>query len=355
MQTSSQRVLIGMCVLLFTCLVAVGVYVSAGWSVLDAVYMVVITVYGVGYGETRPLTEPWLRVFTICLVVAGCSSAVYVIGGFVQMLAEGEINRILGARRMTQGIEKLNGHTIVCGFGRVGQILVRELLAAQHAFVIVDTDAVRLREAEAQGCLVLVGDAREESVLIAAGVKRAKVLASVLPDDTANVFITLSARELNSDMQIVARGESPSTEKKLIRSGANQVVLPAAIGATRIAHLITRPSAETLLKEALGSTQLHQELNEIGLDLTEIPIAPGSALQGRTLKEVEISGQSGFVIVAIKGGDGKILRHPGMDVMLQGGDTIILVGHREALPDLAVRAKPQSFRSYRGARVEGST
>lgn len=120
-----RRIFVGAVFFGLTCLIAVGGYMVAGWSLLDAIYMVVITVFGVGYGETKPLTSPGLKVFTMTVIVAGCSSGIYTVGGFVQMLAEGEINRVLGTRRMSKGIERLVGHAIICGYGRVGRMLTR--------------------------------------------------------------------------------------------------------------------------------------------------------------------------------------------------------------------------------------
>eukprot|EP00456_Euglypha_rotunda_P058384 TRINITY_DN484_c0_g1_i1.p1 TRINITY_DN484_c0_g1~~TRINITY_DN484_c0_g1_i1.p1 ORF type:complete len:332 (+),score=95.27 TRINITY_DN484_c0_g1_i1:1040-2035(+) len=310
MQTSLQRIITGMVLVALTCVIAIGVYWAAGWDLIDAIYMVVITIFGVGYGEVRPLTDPRLKIFTMVLVIAGCSSGAYVIGGFVQMVAEGEINRFLGARKMTNGIDRLKDHTIVCGYGRVGQIIARELFELGHQFVIVDTNADRLREAEEKGFLVLIGDATEESVLTLAGIMRARVLASVLPDDTMNVFITLTARELNSSLEIIARGESPSTERKLLRSGATKVVMLAAIGAAKITQLITRPSAESLLRDVVGASHLNDELQSIGLQIAEAKIDIGSSLDGQTLQSVEMTGTAGVVIVAIKKPDGSIVRHP---------------------------------------------
>lgn len=351
MQTSIQRIVTGMVLILVTCAVSITVYWSAGWDLLDAFYMVVITIFGVGYGEVRPLNDPRLKIFTILLVIAGCSSGAYVIGGFVQMVAEGEINRFLGARRMTHGIDLLKNHTIVCGYGRVGQILARELFEAACQFVIVDPNAERLRQAEALGYLVLIGDATDEQTLTLAGVERARVLATVLPDDTMNVFITLTARELNSNLEIIARGESPSTERKLLRSGANKVVLLAAIGAAKISQLITQPSAESLLRDAVGSAHLNDELQSIGLQIAETRIDAGSPLQGQNLRSVEFSGNSGVVIVAIKKPYGVILRHPAPDYILSADDVIILLGHYDNLPQLTLKSKSTGTRIYRGARV----
>ncbi len=353
MQTAMQRIITGTLLLALTSVISVSVYWAAGWGFIDAVYMVVITIFGVGYGEVRPLADPRLKLFTILLVIGGCSSGAYVIGGFVQMVAEGEVNRFLGARRMTQGIDQLKDHAIICGYGRVGQIIARELRELRSSFVVVDTDAERLREAEKSGFLALIGDATDEQTLILAGVMRARVLAAVLSDDKMNVFITLTARELNGELEIIARGEHPSTERKLLRSGASKVVLLAAIGASKITHLITRPSAESLLRDSVGSTYLNEQLQSIGLQIAEARIDSGSQLEGKTLRSVELSGSGGVVIVAIKKPDGTILRHPSAETILGPQDTIIVLGHGEDLPQLTLRAKVQGTRVYRGQRVNG--
>ncbi|MEX2112262.1 MAG: potassium channel family protein, partial [Pirellulales bacterium] len=278
MNTSVRRIILGTVFFTVTCLVAVAGYALAGWDLLDAVFMVVITVFGVGYGETRPLDSTELKLFTIGLIIAGCSSAIYVVGGFVQMLAEGQINRVLGNRRMSKGIDLLTDHAILCGFGRVGQVLALELAAARHPFVVVDADSERVERAQAAGYLTLLGSASEEETLLTAGVARAGVLATVLPSDTANVFVALTARELNASIQIIARAETPATEKKLYRAGANRVVLPAVIGASKIAHYIVRPSAEDMLIESSGAQALNEDLQQVGLQLSEVEVAAGSAL-----------------------------------------------------------------------------
>ncbi|MES1213169.1 MAG: potassium channel protein [Singulisphaera sp.] len=351
MNSSVRRIVVGGTFFGLTCIAAVVGYMAAGWQMLDAIYMVVITVFGVGYGEAKPLDNSTLKIFTMGVIIAGCSSGIYVVGGFVQMLAEGEINRVLGTRRMSKGIEQLDGHTLICGFGRVGQMLAADLAAARQPFVVIDTSESRVAEAQAAGYLALLGSASEERTLESAGIARAKTMAAVLPDDTANVFITLTARDMNPSMQIIARAESPSTEKKLMRSGANRVVLPTLIGATKIAHMIIRPSAEDLLQEATGREHLNEELKEIGLAMTEIELKPNSPLVGQKVGNVEVSGQGGFVVVAIKKADGTIVRAPQPESPLEVGDTFMILGHLEALPEIARRAKPRSSMTYRGARV----
>lgn len=352
MQSSMRKVMTGAVIFATTSIVAVIGYWLAGWSLLEAIYMVIITIYGVGYGEVRPIEEPGLKVFTIGVIIAGCTSAIYVLGGLVQMIAEGEFYRVLGARRMTKGIEGLKDHVIICGYGRVGQILARDLLRANCPFVVIDRDQDRLREAEAAGMFVIVGDGSEEATLMTAGVQRARLLTTVLPDDAMNVFITLTARELAPGIEIIARGETPSTEKKLLRSGANRVVLPAAIGATRIAGLITRPSAEELLNSALGESQLQDDLHQLGLTLSEFQVTSGSQLCGRPLGEVGTEGKEQFVIVAVRKAGGDVVRQPPAALIVEANDTMIVLGNESALPQLVRRAttvQPQV--TYRGATV----
>jgi voltage-gated potassium channel len=342
-----SRIKVGVVFFATTCLIAVIGYMAAGWELLDAVYMVVITVFGVGYGEARPLTDPALKIFTMGVIVAGCSSGIYVVGGFVQMLAEGEINRILGSRRMSKGIEQLANHAILCGYGRVGQMLARDLAAARFPFVVVDSNENRVASAQGEGHLALLGSASEESTLDAAGIARAKVLAAVLPDDTANVFVTLTARELNPGIQILARAESPSTEKKLIRSGANRVVMPALIGATKIAHMIVRPSAEDMLRADLPAMQINEDLRQIGLELGDIDIRADSPLVGGRVGDLHTIDSSGFVVVGIKRANGSMVRAPPANVELAAGDTLVILGHRETIPKIALRAKRTAV-TYRG-------
>ena len=349
MQSSIRKVIVGAFFFTISCVIAVVGYMWAGWSLLEAVYMVIITIFGVGYGEVRPIDDPPLRVFTIGVIVAGCTSAIYVMGGFVQMIAEGELNRYLGARRMTKGIENLSDHAIICGYGRVGRILANELAESGQAFVVIDTNQERLQEAENSGRFVLVGDATEESVLESAGIARARVLATVLPDDTTNVFITLTARELNHEIEIIARGEYPSTEKKLLRSGATRVVLPAAIGAARIARLITRPSAEDMLSRSLQQGSLTEDLQQIGLKMTELSIPANSELVGKTLNEIHLGSGIQFVVVAVRSDSGTVTRDPEATYTLRANDLLIVLAQRTAelrLQKMTVAKQIQ----YRGAR-----
>lgn len=351
MKTSFQRILLGSAVFGLTLLVAVVGYRLAGWSWMESIYMVVITIFGVGYGEVRPIADPALRLFTIFVIVAGTSSAVYIVGGFLQMVTEGEINRALGARKMTKEIRQLENHVIICGFGRMGMLLASQLGEAGQAFVVVDLDEVRIGQAQALGYLVRLGDASDERILQEAGIVRAVALATVLPNDAVNVFITLTARNLNGELMILARGERSSTEKKLLQAGANRVVLPAAIGAMRMAHLITHPASVDFLDWSNSLASLNETLAKAHVQLDELPVSPRSELIGTSLGALEIKGQGSFIVVALRRANGEMVIHPNAEVFIHEGDILITVGRRGDLPQAVKHlAQPSKRLLYRGAK-----
>jgi voltage-gated potassium channel len=347
-----RRLIAGLVSFLATCGVGVVGYQIAGWSAMDALYMVVITIFGVGYGEVHPIETPELRVFTSGVIIAGYGTALVAVGGFVQLVTEGEINRALGARRMTRGIRQLRDHTILCGYGRVGRILARSLARAGMKLVIIERDRAKILEAESDGHLVVLGDAADESVLGEAGVQHAAQLAAVLPSDSANVFVTLTATGINRHLIVSARAEDPASESKLRRSGAEHVILPAAIGAHRIANLITRPTAEDLLTNRDGLRgDLGEELAQLGLRTEELRLPSSSPLVGQPIRAIEIGGNHGFLIVGLRRADGSVCINPEDDETLLVGDTVIIMGHTHDLPELRRRYELEREVFYRGARV----
>ncbi|PSR18402.1 potassium channel protein, partial [filamentous cyanobacterium CCP3] len=328
LNSSFRRIVTGIVFFSLTVMAAVIGYMVAGWNFLDAIYMVVITIFGVGYGEVQPLNSPPLKVFTIFVIIAGALSVAYTVSGFVQMITEGEIRRALNLKRMTQEIERLEDHVIICGFGRIGQLVARKLKRDRECFIILDSDPERAALAQEQGYLIYQGNATDETALEAVGIYRAKSLATVLPNDAANVFITLTAREMNPNLMILARGEMPSTEKKLRLAGANHVVLPASISALRMAHLISHPSAVDFLAQTNGHQGLNEFLAELDIQLHELVIGAGSPLIGGTIGDIEVKGQGTFITVALRRADGEVVIHPSRATYLALGDSVILMGHQ---------------------------
>ncbi|MGD1860016.1 MAG: potassium channel family protein [Leptolyngbyaceae cyanobacterium] len=349
MQTSFQRIVTGIFIFLLTVTVAVMGYVSAGWTLLDAIYMVVITIFGVGYGEVQPLTSAPLKVFTILVIIAGVLSVAYTVSGFVQLITEGEIRKLLNTKRMNKDIEQLEQHVIICGFGRIGQMLARQLKAAHQPFVVIDNNSDRIELAREQGYLLFLGNATDETNLETVQLRKATTLATVLPNDAANVFITLTAREMNPQLVILARGEIPSTEKKLRLAGADHVVLPATISAARMAHLITNPSAVDFLAQTDGQASLNELLAELDIQIQEMPIQ--AALVGGTVGDVEVRGKGTFIIVALRRAEGEVIVHPQRNLYLLKGDTLMLMGHQGDMPNFAQQAALKREMRYRGARI----
>jgi len=351
MQGSFERILTGVIFFVITVVFAVIGYTLLGWNLLDALYMVVITIFGVGYGEVRPLDTPAERFFTILVIFAGFISVAYIVGGFVQSMMEGEIHKALDAHRKNQDIENLKDHVIICGFGRIGQILASELSLAKKPFIVIDTNSERIAQAEELGYLTHLGSAADEHVLDSVGIQRAGAIASVLSDDAMNVFITLTARELNPDLSILARGELPSTEKKLKLAGADHVVLPAAISAQRIGNLITRPTTIDFLDENDERAHLDDLLEQISMRIDELAVPPDSLLAGTTVADLEFQGNRGFLIIAVRQADGTVVNQPPGTMVLNGGDTVIVMGHQGVIPQLANRYHLKPKLRYRGAKA----
>ncbi|MGG6297113.1 potassium channel family protein [Leptolyngbya sp. AN02str] len=350
MHTSFRRIITGMMLFIITIIVATAGYVASGWSFIDSIYQVVITVFGVGFGEVQPINTPTLRVFTMLVIVGGTSSVVYAVGGLVQMITEGELNKALGVRRMIKTIATLENHVVICGFGRMGQILARELANFMQPFVIIDNSSDRITEAQELGYLVITGNATDEEVLQLAGIERAQFLATALPDDAANVFITLTGRGLNPNLVILARGEFPTTERKLRLAGANHVVLPATIGAMRMAHMITHPATLDFLDRNNGGSSLNEMLAHINLQLEELLIPKGSPMIGHFVKDIEASGKGSFMVVALKRAEGQLVTSPGTGVAIHEGDIVIVMGRRGDIPKIENFYTLKQGMRYRGAK-----
>ena len=326
MNASMERLKIGLATLGIIFLVAVaGYWLGAGWSLFDSFYMAVSIMTTVGLAEVQKLTPP-LKLYTAAVMLFGVSAGLYIMGVFVQMMTEGEINRALGLRRVSREVQRLAGHIIICGFGRMGEILAEQLQRQDKAFVIVENDSERIAEATGRGYLAINDNASEEDALKAAGIDRAKTLVTTLPHDADNVFITLTCRNLNPGLQIIARGEYPSTEKKLLQAGADLVVLPAATGALRMAAMITRPSTVELVEVVTG--------RDIAADVEvdELTLTHDSPLVGRTVGELHIRSRHGLLIVGVRHSDERLIFAPGADLLFQPNDRVIVMGH---LDDIA--------------------
>lgn len=299
-------------------------YVLLGWTLFDAFYMVVITISGVGFGEVRPLRSPSERVHTILVIAFGMVAVGYTLARFIQFLTEAEIQNLLGRRRMRKQIELLSDHAVVAGFGRVGTLVCEELAASELPFVVIELSAEKIPEIESRGYLYVHGDATEESILLDAGLLRAGQLVTVMPNDAANVYITLTARQMAPNVKIIARAEQPTAQKKLRQAGADHVILPAAIGAHRIVSLLTNPSA-------VEFAELVTKRSSLAIEMDDIPIRAGSPLLNHSLRDADIGHRTGVIVIAVKRVDGRVEFPPSGDEPLVEGDSIVVLGRRSNL------------------------
>jgi len=300
-------------------------YWLEGWTLSDAFYMVIITVFSVGYEEVEPVATHTLRTLTICIIVAGDASKVYFVGSLVGFITGGEIGKVMDEQRKSRDIQSMNGHAIICGYGRIGQVLARELEAKNFPFLVLDNNAERVALAHAHGYQALMGDAGEESTLSEAQIEKAVVFATVLPNDMVNVFITLTARNMRPDLRIIARAEDPATEKKLKQAGANEIILPAFAGGMQIANSITEASLESVLKG--GSRHLTNDLKELGVEIIEHPIVANGVDDRKTVQQLLRGVETHCLVLAVKKPDGSLLQHPPGTYRLEASDVVVMLSH----------------------------
>ena len=331
--------------LLVMVLAAAG-YMGCGWSLRDAAYMVITTVFTVGYGEVRPIDTPALNLITIALITTGCTGIIFLTGALVQFITLNQQTR--GRRRMSQHIEDLKEHVVVCGFGMLGAELARSLRASSAAFVILEENESRAEEAREQGYLCIHGDASSEKTLLSAGVLRANALAAVLSNDALNVFITLSARSLNADLLIVSRGEHASTERKLLQAGANKVVLPTHIGAERISELILYEESARIIESIERSHGFQRVLRNFGIKLESVTAAPNSSAVRMSVGALERQAKGAFFIVQINRRDGDVISAPGAATVVGEGDGVVLIGRPNRAELLTSLFEPKQRLGPRG-------
>ena len=306
---------------LFFVLLAIGSWgymAIEGWNFFDALYMTVITVATVGYGEVHSVS-PTGRLFTLALIFLGVGYFLYVVGNFIPFLVEGRIRHILGRRKLDRQINKLKGHYIICGYGRMGRALARFLIQRYLDVVVIEQKPERTPVMDEDGILYLVGSATDESLLMRAGIERARGLITVVGSDADNVFLVLLARQMNPSIFIVARAVMNSAKRTLTAAGANKAVSPYDLGARRMAHAILRPTVIEFLEMAFAD-------DSVDVEVEEITVKPHSSVVRRTLYEAEIRPKFNVIIISIKKADGQMVFNPDSQTLLEGNDTLVVVG-----------------------------
>ena len=297
-----------------------------GWSILDSLYVTAQTLTTVGFGDLAPATKAG-RLFAIVFMLAGVGVVLYALTTTVQSIVHSELFSTYGRSRK---MSNMRDHFIICGAGRVGSHLVRNLTSTNETFLVIETDSAKVEALSDLGIPVLARDATLEESLREAGVEYARGLAACLPDDADNVYVVLTARDLNPDIHIVARAAEEQAESKLIRAGANRVVAPTIIGGHRMAMALTKPAVGDFIDSVTA--------NDLELGFEQLEVEHVSSLVGRKLSETVIRSELNIVIVSIRRSDGKVLFNPSGEARIQGGDMLIAIGHPESLAKLTALA-----------------
>ena len=301
----------------------IGYMVIEEWDFIDSLYMTIITLTTVGFKEVHDLSLSG-RIFTIVLLIGGVGTVFYTLGIGAKIIVEGELQEVYGRRRLEKKLKDLRDHYIVCGYGRMGKIVARELKHEKLKYAVIEKNEVILDSDEKNETLIIQGDATRDDLLKRVGIEHAKCLISVLPTDAENLYVVLSARGLKPDLLIVARAGEEGSEQKLLRAGADRVVSPYHIGGLRMAHSVLKPAVVDFIEFATKS-------GNIDLQIEEITIQEGSQLVNHSLDECGIGRDLGIIIVAIKQKTGEMKFNPTFRTAIQVGDTLIAVGETSKL------------------------
>jgi len=307
-----------------------GFHYIEGWAWFDGFYMTLTTMATVGYGEIHPLSHVG-RIFNSFLIVASVIGAGFTIVTFSQALLEFEIGKVFGRHRMERELAKLSDHYIICGAGRVGRTVARELRERGQNCVIIEKDPVRARWAEDEKIPVIVGNASSEDILSKARIDRASGFVAAVNSDAENLYIILTARGFRPDLQIIARASEEEATSKLLRAGATQVISPYFFVGRRIAQLFLRPNVLDFIDTAFGTERLD-------IEISEVKIPEQSMLIGKKLADSMIRQQAGVIVLAVKNADGKLAFNPAEDFVIRAGDCLIVIGGDDRLKKLEALA-----------------
>jgi voltage-gated potassium channel len=324
--------LVGLLIVLVIVIGTAGYMLIEGWSAWDAFYMTAITITTVGFGEVHPMSTAG-RVFTVVISFTGVGAMFYAFTLFMTLLAGGTLAERRERKRLARMLESLNDHFILCGFGRMGEIIAREFARQGVQFIVIERNADRMHLAMDQGFLAVEADASSEEVLKRVGIQRARGFVAAVSTDAENVYAVLSARLLKPDLFIVGRAESEDARTKLKRAGADRVISPYHLGGLQLAQTALRPAVVDFVQLATSSENMD-------LNLEQVHIGKGSSLDGRTLIDAGLRQRFGVVVVGIRRASGKMDFNPEPETAMCSGDDLVVLGRTGSLKELEAAAAP---------------
>ncbi|MGA2781051.1 MAG: potassium channel protein [Smithella sp.] len=304
-----------------------GFHIIEGWSFVDSFYTTIITLTTVGYGDFTPRTAEG-KIFAVFIIIFGVGMMFYSLVLMAETFIEARLRNLLGRGKLEKTIEKMNNHYIICGGGRIGFLICRELMAGKMPCVVIDNNPEVIQKAQDEGFIYCKGDATQDKVLIEAGIKRAKGIVCVLPSDAENLYVILTAKELNQQIYIISRSEEEESEHRLLRAGADRVMSPYTLGGVRMAMAILRPA----MLDFIEITTRQQSLE---LRMEEISICKGSPFITQSLEDSGIRKRYGLIIVAVKKDSGKMIFNPMANYIIAEGDRLIAMGEDENVKQFA--------------------
>jgi voltage-gated potassium channel len=324
----TSKIKIALIILLTIILIGTfGFHFIEGWSLVDSFYVCIATLSTVGYGDFAPETTAG-KFFTIFIIIFGVGTMFYSLVLMAETFIEARVRNLLGRGKLEKIIKKMNNHYIICGGGRIGFLICRELMAGKMPCVVIDNNPDVIQKARDEGFICFKGDATQDKILIEAGIKRAKGIVCVLPSDAENLYVILTAKELNQNIYIMARSEEEESEHRLLRAGADRVMSPYTLGGVRMAMAILRPAM-------LDFIEISTRGQSLELRMEEVSVCTGSPFISQSLEDSGIRKRYGLIIVAVKKDSGKMIFNPMANYIIEEGDRLIAMGEDENVKQFA--------------------
>jgi voltage-gated potassium channel len=301
----------------------VGYHFLEGWSLANSLYATIVTIGTVGFGDFYPIT-PMGKLFAIFIIVFGVGTMAYTFAMIMEALMEGRFKDILGRGKLEKRIKKMENHYIICGYGKIGNLICGELTHEKVEFVVVDNNSMIIQHIEDNGFAYVNGNAAEDKTLLAAGIKTAKGVVCTLPTDADNLYVVLAAKELNPDVYVLSRFEDNASERRLMKAGADRVISPYKVGGVRMSQAILRPAM-------LDFIEITTRRGSLSLRMEELNINDGSPVVGRNLEQSGLRKEYGLIVVAVEKKSGKMVFNPMASYEIESGDKLIALGEGENL------------------------